>query len=249
MIDVIITTYNRRDFLKRTVESFIERNKTIPYRLFILDDHSNDGTVQYLADLAERGLADVHLSGTRKGITYGLDHLWNDANFEDFFFSENQYLCYLQDDMVSMADDWLLISIRAYEELKLRHNVGFFSGYHAIEHPVQSDILWHGNRLLLKKSTSATNLIAEKAFWMSIGYVPQLNPDGTQRGMPSEGRGSHVDIYLTGCYSGSKFHHTHAAKRCSVAQGKNVLVVPDLLDHIGVTPRASTWRHGEALRP
>lgn len=248
MIDVIVTTHNRVSFLERTIESFIEKNKTVPYRLFIADDMSNDGTVEYLLTLRKRKLADIYLGSSNRGVTFGLDMLWTISDFFDFFFSENQYLCYLQDDLVSIVDDWLLVALTAYEELKDEYNIGFFSGHDALEHPIKSKIHWKQRTLLIKKSQGATNLIAEKSFWRSIEYVPRLNPDGTERGKPNSQRGSHIDIYLTGCYSGSRFHSTCSAEKSLYNQGKKLLVLPGLLEHIGQKEDVSTWRSNELTK-
>jgi len=245
MIDILITTFNRVDFLKQTVENLIEKNVNTSYRLFIIDDCSDDGTDQYLLDLKRKKIADIYLSKGRRGVVFGFDMLWNVSNFFDFFFSENQYLCYLQDDLVSKENGWILTAIRAYEELKDKYNIGFFSGFDAPEHPIKRKVNWESKEVLIKKSTSATNLIGEKLFWRSIGYVPRLNPDGTERGFPNYQRGSHIDIYLTGMYSGAKFHRTHSAPSCAYNQGKNILVIPELLYHLGHAAKGSTWRTDE----
>lgn len=248
MIDVIVTTHNRVSFLKKTIESFIEKNKTVPYRLFIADDMSNDGTGEYLLALQKRKVADIYLGANNRGVTFGLDILWTVSDFFDFFFSENQYLCYLQDDLVSVVDDWLLIALTAYEELKEKYNIGFFSGHNALEHPIEDRVHWKQNILLIKKSQGATNLIAEKSFWRSIEYIPRLNPDGRERGKPENQRGSHIDIYLTGCYSRSRFHRTCSAEKSLYQQGKKLLVFPGLLEHIGQKEEVSTWRTNKLIR-
>jgi glycosyltransferase involved in cell wall biosynthesis len=252
MIDIVMTTYGRLEFLKRTVESLIEKNKMLIYRLFIIDDCSMDGTGEYLLDLRNKGVADIYLSSRRRGITFGLDMLWNITDFYGIFFEEFPYLCYIQDDVVSKINDWLLIAIQAYEELKDIHPIGFFSGHHAIEHPIKEALKWRGNEIYLKKSNSGQNLIAEKTFWRSIGYVPRYNPDGSERGLPSDGRGSHMDIYLEGAYSGSKYHPTSSAPNSAYNQKKDVLVLPGLLEHIGQDPKVSTWKREEpstCIRP
>ncbi|MCJ7747936.1 MAG: glycosyltransferase [Desulfobacterales bacterium] len=247
MIDVIVTTHNRVSFLKRTIESFIEKNKTVPYRLFIADDNSEDGTGEYLLNLRKKNV-DIYLGGNNRGVVFGFDMLWTISDFCDFFFGESQYLCYLQDDLESKVDDWLLIALTAMEELKEKYNIGFFSGFHATEHPITQEIRWKDRTLYLKKSQSGQNLIAEKSFWRSIGYIPRLNPDGTERGKPNNQRGSHIDIYLTGCYSGSKFHSTHSAEKSLYNQGKNLLVLPGLLVHLGCKEEVSTWRSNELTK-
>ncbi|MDP2362531.1 MAG: glycosyltransferase, partial [Ignavibacteria bacterium] len=194
MIDVLITTYNRKELLKKTVESFLSKNKKLPYRLFIVDDFSTDGTVEYLLDLRSRQKVNLLFPASREGITHGFNALWSWINHLDIWYEENPYLCYLQDDVLSVEEEWLLKILSAYEELKDKYNIGFFSGHHAIEHPVEKTIKWNGSSFYLKKSNSGQNMIAEKSFWRSIGSPPRLNPDGSMRGFPNHGKGSCLDI-------------------------------------------------------
>jgi glycosyltransferase involved in cell wall biosynthesis len=239
MIDVVITTYNRVEFLKQTVDSLI-KTTNVPFRLVIVDDHSTDGTVDFLTK-GLRGIADVLLSRERRGVVFSLDQAWNVVDMMDSLTYENPYMCYLQDDMVSTRPDWIVELIQAYEDLKDEHEIGFFCGYDAVEHPVQRVVEWSGCEALIKKSTTASNLIAEKKFWRSIGYVPKHNPDGTVRGFPNNRRGSHIDLYLTGCYSGSRFNHGSSAENSAFKQKKNTLVIPTLT-HLGRDDKKSTWR-------
>ncbi len=242
MIDVLITTYNRKEMLKETVESFIEKNSGLKYRLFIIDDYSGDGTQEYLRSLNSESLGFVVLSRQRLGVVYGFDMLWNMVDFFDGFYDEFPYMCYLQDDMRSDEKNWVLTLIQYYETLKERCKIGFFSGYDAPEHPVESSFFMDGRMIVLKKSQGASNLIAEKSFWRSIGYIPKFNPDGSRRGYPDTRKGSHIDLYLTGCMSGSKFVAKASAFNSSYNQGKKILVLPNLLKHLGEDRRNSTWR-------
>jgi len=242
MIDVILTTFNRVHFLKQTVESLLLKNPEPEFRLFIIDDGSTDGTDDYLLTLSRMGRADVILSHCRRGLAFSLNAAWKLATLCDEFEAEYPYLCYLQDDVESVEEEWLLTAVRAFETLGQEHYVGFFSGCHAPEHPAEHVIQWEGRDVFLKLSNSGQNMIALKSFWRSIGYIPKTNPDGTERGMPGNGKGSNVDVYLEGCFSGSRFQRQHAAKNCSYSQGKKTLVIPGLLRHLGDHVKDSTWQ-------
>jgi glycosyltransferase involved in cell wall biosynthesis len=246
MVDITITTYNRAGMLKRTLEALFS-TVDVPHRIFVIDDCSNDATPEYLSKMNGDKLQFVALSKKRNGVVYGFNMLWNMVDYFDSFHEEHPYMCYLQDDMIASEKGWLTTLIQAYEELKDAHRIGFFSGHDAPEHPVQERMDWKGRQLLLKRSSGATNLIAPKTFWRSIGYVPKFNPDGTPRGFPNHQRGSHIDLYLTGCMSGSRFVRGSAGDNCSVNQGKSLMVIPGLLLHEGQSPAASTWR-GKAAR-
>ena len=246
VVDITITTYNRVGMLKRTLEALFA-TVDIPHRIFVIDDCSSDTTPEYLSKLSGDKLQFVTLSKKRNGVVYGFNMLWNMVDYFDSFHEEFPYMCYLQDDMIAAEKGWLSALIHAYEELRDKHHVGFFCGYDAPEHPVQNRLQWKGREILLKRSSGATNLIATKAFWRSIGYVPKFNPDGTPRGFPGNQRGSHIDLYLTGCMSKSRFVAGAAAPNCSASQGKSLMVIPGLLLHEGQPESASTWRGKAAL--
>ena len=242
MIDLIVTTRDRINFLRITLESLFSKNKTVPYRVIIFDDASTDGTPEYLWELNHENLQAVILNKKRMGVAYGFNQAWAYAEQLCDFHSDKPYLCYLQDDVESIEPEWLLTLVRAWEELGEEKKVGFLSGYDAPEHPAVEEINWDGWPVSLKKSQSAQNLMALKSFWRSIGYVPRLNPDGSTRGFPGGQKGSHIDLYLTGCMSGSRFVEKAAAENCLYNQEKNVLVIPGLLRHLGKNDEDSTWR-------
>ena len=247
VVDITITTYNRVGMLKRTLDALFA-TVDVPHRVFVIDDCSSDATPEYLSKLNGDKLQFVTLSKKRNGVVYGFNMLWNMVDYFDSFHGEFPYMCYLQDDVIASEKGWLSTLIQAYEELRDVHKVGFFSGHDAPEHPMQSRIRWKGRDVIMKKSQPAQNLIATKAFWRSVGYIPKANPDGTLRGYPNNQRGSHIDLYLTGAMSGSRFVRGAAAVNCSMNQGKNLMVIPGLLLHEGHEEVVSTWRGKTAAR-
>jgi glycosyltransferase involved in cell wall biosynthesis len=244
MVDITITTYNRCGMLKRTLDALFS-TVDVPHRIFVIDDCSTDQTPEYLSKMNGDKLQFVALSKKRNGVVYGFNMLWNMVDYYDSFHGAFPYMCYLQDDMIATEKGWLTTIIHAYEELQNEHQIGFFGGHDAPEHPVREIVEWKGRNVFLKRSSGATNLVATKEFWRSVGYVPKCNPDGTPRGFPDRQRGSHIDLYLTGCMSGSRFVRNSAGVNCSVNQGKNLMVIPGLLLHEGQSAAVSTWRGKE----
>jgi glycosyltransferase involved in cell wall biosynthesis len=240
MIDVILTTYNRLPLLKRTVDSLVKN--TTDFRLFINDDCSEDDTRDYLLKLEAREIAKIILNGQRKGVVPGFNALW-----EMVEHSDSEYVCYLQDDMLVNSYGWLDVLTGIHKEISGTLSVGFASGYDAREHPEITRIQWAGREVLFKNSTSATNLIATKHFWRSLGLpIPLLNPNGRLRGFPNDGHGSNIDVYLTGCISMSRVSRRDSSPTSSYKQGKVVMVIPGLLEHLGAARQFSSWRQNRA---
>ena len=55
--DIILVTYNRLEFTKKTLDSIINHTK-IPYRLIVIDNNSSDGTRGFLQERKDEGLVD-----------------------------------------------------------------------------------------------------------------------------------------------------------------------------------------------
>lgn len=92
-IDIIMSTCNRKDFTKRTIEAFYSRLENPDMmRLIIIDDSSVDGTLEYLKELKSKGLIDVLVSRDFK-------HLCEIYN-EGFKYVETEYFIVVQDDLI-----------------------------------------------------------------------------------------------------------------------------------------------------
>lgn len=244
-VDIIIPTYNRLSFLKNCLRS-LWYNTTSDYRLFIVDDCSTDGTAEWLATLEYPKLEEVILNKRRRGLTFNFDILWDVIEGLDYYYGDtSKYLCLLQDDIEIMEKDWLTRLITVSEMLSGNYKIGFFSGHDAPEHPTIATI----GEAKIKKSMRATNMIGLWSFWKSIGKVPRLQPNGTERGFPSNGnkegqrgRGSNFDLYLTGCQSkGKVVDFGRTTKSSCYHQGRVCMVIPGLVKHIATEPKDSTW--------
>lgn len=63
-LGVIVCTYNRREFLKGTIESL--RSSVVPFDLVVVDNWSDDGTLELCDDYLRRGVIDVLLCPENK---------------------------------------------------------------------------------------------------------------------------------------------------------------------------------------
>ena len=246
MIDIVIPTYNRLEFLQRCIKS-VHYNTKVPYNLYIVDDCSDDGTQEWLASINHPNLREVILNKERRGLTFGFDILWDVIKGMDWFYNKkSEYLCLLQDDTEVMEEGWLEKLIKTYQRESSHYRIGFFSGHDALEHPTIIDM----QDFKLKVAMRATNIIAPWSFWESIGKVPRLQPNGSSRGFPSpgaegqRGRGSNFDVYLTGFQSkGQMVDLGRTTEKSSGYIGVVCLVIPGLVKHTALNKENSTWNN------
>lgn len=251
MFNIGITTYNRFEYVSRCIDSIIE-NTEVPYRLFVYDDASPDDTARLLIDSYGDKITQVIANRTQRGITLGFDTLWLVSQHFDYYYDDQDfpYFCYIQDDTVVAEKGWLKTLKRCYDSQSLMsdYRIGLFSGHHAPEHPTVAEKEFDGTKVLIKPSMRATNMIASYEFWDRIGLVPRLNPDGSERGFPGppkpdggRGRGSNMDVYITGFQSKGTFVPGAAAETCSWKLGTYCMVVPGLVKHMALSAESSTW--------
>src|SRR5690348_15354303 len=76
-IDIVITTFDRKEFTRRMIDYIRERTKT-PYRIIVVDNNSDDGTQEMLFNMKHNGIVS-HLVlleenyGIHMAKNYGLD--------------------------------------------------------------------------------------------------------------------------------------------------------------------------------
>lgn len=244
MINIGITTYNRKEFLYKCVESIL-KHTTVPYKLFIYDDASTDGTIDMLKkEFSGKGIILIK-NKVRGGIVPGFNTLWEMSEDKN----DNKYFCYIQDDVI-VEPGWLKTLVGTYETQLFYsdYKIGLFSGHHAPEHPIEVEKDVAGVKVYLKRSVRATNMIAPYEFWHRIGKIPLKNPDGSARGFPgpanpdgSRGKGSNMDVYITGHQSKGTYVQGVAGRTCSWHLGTYCMVVPGLVKHVALSREDSTW--------
>ena len=119
--DIVITTCNRLEYLKRTLAHIYERTTT-PYRLHVIDDASEEGNADWLWDEFKAGrVHHLYLRGERTGVMAG-HNLAAWASFSDpVVLCDDDILCPL------VRPDWLRRGLQAMERrlglgmLVLRH--------------------------------------------------------------------------------------------------------------------------------
>lgn len=109
--DLVMVTYYRKELTQKCLEALFLRTGT-PYRLTVVDNGSQDGTVEYLLDLKRKGKIDNLILLDRN---YGLEYARNTAlrhiHSPECVFFDNDLIC------PDLSPDWLAQEL----ELKRRH--------------------------------------------------------------------------------------------------------------------------------
>lgn len=112
MIDlsVIIINYNGKHYLKDCIESLIYHLKGLTYEIIIWDNHSSDGSQQFIED----NYPQIILSKSRKNLGFGL------ANNKAVERAKGEHLLLINNDTVVLSDVKPILDVYKYS-----NNVGF----------------------------------------------------------------------------------------------------------------------------
>ena len=99
MIAILVLTYNNLEATKKCIEKIYSNTKS-EFNLFILDNNSTDGTIDYLDSLFYENL-NVFLNVKNEGIINGRNKLW-DISHND---GDYDYFCFLDNDQF-VKDGW-----------------------------------------------------------------------------------------------------------------------------------------------
>jgi GT2 family glycosyltransferase len=106
-ISVVISTYNRRDSLARTLESILAQENAPEYELIVVDNRSTDSTASLIKDYAGRSDRVRYVFEPRQGVAYGRNAGIAKAAAPIIAFT---------DDDVVVSANWLKTIHAAFEE-------------------------------------------------------------------------------------------------------------------------------------
>ena len=224
-VAIIISTYQRKELLKRSLESlFNSFDKITPHNIIVLDDGSDDGTDSPTQETCKQEnltwIRSNENRGLRRTLHQLLDHVYSYLNVD--------YICYCQDD-IEYQKGWLDKCVARWEFFQ--GDYGFITGHDAPEHPVKRNL---ENGDLEKDTCRATHLFASTERWKEFGEIPDLTPGIAA---PKPGHGSLVDWWLIGHPDGVFPESKSSLKN----KGEKVLCIPGLIKHMAKEPTESTW--------
>lgn len=153
---IMITTYNRINFLKKTIETWYSTcNKHHNWTLIVADDGSTDGTLEYLYNLNLKDIKILIIENDNRGVHHQTNSMLKLALNIDF-----DYGFKIDDDLIFLKEGWDNIYV----------NVSNITGYY---HLIYYDKKWGERRkerqktifkdLMLENSVKPENI--QGAFW------------------------------------------------------------------------------------
>jgi len=227
-VAVMISTFNRKELLKRSLDSLFNSFDKIKPEIYLCDDGSDepvkDERINYLLRNADN-----------MGLRFTLNILLKEAMLQ----GDYKYICYCQDD-IEYKKGWLDKCVEAWNIPQRQAwkdtSIGFVTGHDAPEHAVKNELeeLIGNNleKILIKDTCRATHLFASTKRWKQFGEIPDLTPGIAA---PKPGHGSLVDWWLVG-HPEKKYPQSNNSLQ---NKGEKVLCIPELIKHIG--SKASTW--------
>jgi glycosyltransferase involved in cell wall biosynthesis len=96
-ISIILGSYNRRPFLKKTIESIRNNGVSEPYEIIVIDGGSTDGSLRYLAKQKDIVTIIQHNRGTWRGKPIER-RSWGYFMNLGFKAAQGKYICMISDD-------------------------------------------------------------------------------------------------------------------------------------------------------
>lgn len=226
MIDLFITTFGRKELFEQSLKSLLNNTKRELFRLTIVVDGAGEHKYAPLSDVADTVIINKDNLGLGVSINSALAHIKMINEYQDN--NQKNFICMVQDDVI-YSPGWLEKLVKVYGLFGKKHNIGFVSGHNAPEHETTGKIQFGKDTLLLKPWIRATNMFAEKEYFLSMFPISRIDPEtGRERGKPNNGMGSSCDWW---------FIRNHPNSICK--SGRVNLVYPGLIKHEGFD--RSTW--------
>lgn len=192
-----LTTYNRKDYLENHIKTWYDTiDKDQEWTLYINDDGSDDGSVEYIEKLNLTDVKVIKNFADRRGVHYGINKILKHAEENPFEFGFKA-----EDDIFFKTEGWDNLYITASEKSGYKH-LAFTDKSWAKKYT--RNILLPNSRKIKSKSIEAKIGNAYNAygcFWTftpavikRIGYI-----DVNNFGLAGNG---HTDWTLRACNAG-----------------------------------------------
>lgn len=152
-----ITTYNRVDYLKRTINTWNNtRNKSHMWTLVVSDDGSDDSTMQYLQNLHIEGVEIYCIQNNQNGVHHQNNQILRLCQELDF-----DYGFKIEDDIIFKKQGWDDKYIEAIQETGFHHLVHYDRTW-GKRRQGEQECITHESRLL---ECHTTPVEVQGTFW------------------------------------------------------------------------------------
>ena len=174
--DIIVTTHNRLDYLKQTLQHIWERTRS-PYKLHVIDDASKEGNVEWLLEQWRAGkIESLLLRGERHGLLPNLSvATW--MTFSDpFVVTDDDILC------PDVEPDWLARGVQA---MRTRSHLGLLALNHPgagrkalpeLQHPKDKEVRYcqvvGGTLLFVRRELAEKGILSRRRY--DLGVTPGM---------------------------------------------------------------------------
>jgi lipopolysaccharide biosynthesis glycosyltransferase/GT2 family glycosyltransferase len=107
LVSVVIPVYNRKNFIRKCLESVLNQEFKGEYEVIVVDDGSTDGTVEIIKEFSSR--VKLYLSPTNQGVSC--------ARNQGVRLSQGKFVAMIDSDCIAYPD-WLTELIKPFEQDK-----------------------------------------------------------------------------------------------------------------------------------
>jgi glycosyltransferase involved in cell wall biosynthesis len=120
VISTTLVTYNRLEYTKQTIETYLD-TITVPYELFVVDNGSSDGTVEYLRKLGEEKKIKLLIENSiNKFPGFAMNQGWGHAHPKAKFLHRS-------DNDLVYKKGWVELALQAFEDFPKMGQLGLIN--------------------------------------------------------------------------------------------------------------------------
>ena len=189
-VDILYITYNRLPYTKETLPILLNSAKNTNIKITIVDNNSNDGTIEYLNSLEHKNIREIIFNSKNQGLVKPTLKFWKNSNAK--------YVGKIDNDIL-VEKGWVEKLINAHEKVEDFGVIGC-SHYRDDDYSIEKlqtklstvngivyrDQPWIGGNYIAKKSTFINNPgyhqsrrgLKKKILYGFTGYQKQLSNVG-----------------------------------------------------------------------